>query len=107
MLQSPEDGEGAHPYWYARVMGIFHANIQHTGVAHIPEAPNYEILWLHWLGVEPGYRSGRRIAHLPKIGYVPEADKDAFGFLDPFPGHMRMPPHSSFVDGQTSDLLGH
>jgi len=68
-----------------RVMGIFHANIQHTGVCSQSLKPQImEILWVHWLGVEPGYRSGRRIAHLPKIGYVPEADKDAFGFLDPF-----------------------
>ena len=27
MLQSPEVGTSAHPYWYAQVLGIFHTNV--------------------------------------------------------------------------------
>jgi hypothetical protein len=27
MLRSPETDEGAEPYWYARVIGIYHTNV--------------------------------------------------------------------------------
>ena len=31
MVQSPETGPNAHPYWYARVLGVFRARGLHTG----------------------------------------------------------------------------
>jgi hypothetical protein len=42
-----------------------------------------DFLWVRWLGVEPGYRAGIKKARLPKVGFVPEPDPYAFGFLDP------------------------
>ncbi|KAF5368269.1 hypothetical protein D9615_010357 [Tricholomella constricta] len=42
-----------------------------------------QFLWVRWLGVEPGHRSGRRHARLPKLGFVPDSDPYAFSFLDP------------------------
>ncbi|KAE9385439.1 hypothetical protein BT96DRAFT_759911, partial [Gymnopus androsaceus JB14] len=42
-----------------------------------------EFLWVRWFGSEPGYHSGPRYARLPKIGFVPDSDDMAFGFLDP------------------------
>jgi hypothetical protein len=41
-----------------------------------------EFLWVRWLGIEPGHRSGSKVARLPKVGFVEETDEDAFGFLD-------------------------
>ncbi|KAK0232203.1 hypothetical protein EDD85DRAFT_735974, partial [Armillaria nabsnona] len=40
-------------------------------------------LWVRWYGTEPGYRWGFKSARLPKIGFVPEDDEGAFGFVDP------------------------
>lgn len=108
MVLSPEDEPGAHPYWYARVLRIFRvqvisthplASTAHTGPREM------ELLWVRWLGVEPGYRSGDRYARLPKVGFVDEADPFAFGFLDP--AHIIRGCHlmPSFSDGRTSDLL--
>jgi hypothetical protein len=31
MVSSPETEEDAHPFWYASVLGVFHADIQYTG----------------------------------------------------------------------------
>lgn len=84
MVASPETEPGAHPFWYAAVMGVFHANIQHVGAA----SRNYrfqrvEFLWVRWLGVVPDSSFGRTEAALPKIGFVPDSHEYAFGFLDP------------------------
>jgi hypothetical protein len=84
MVVSPETTEGAHPFWYAHVLGVFHANVLHVGpLAHNRSVQRMEFLWVHWFGIVPGYRSGSHAAQLPKIGFVPETDDSVFGFLDP------------------------
>ncbi|KAI4294255.1 hypothetical protein K525DRAFT_274479, partial [Schizophyllum commune Loenen D] len=73
-----------HPYWYAQLLGVFRADVRHTG--RLSEDLGYrqmDFLWVRWLGSEPGYRWGRRFAHLPTVGYFEETQPDAFGFLDP------------------------
>ncbi|TFK57983.1 hypothetical protein BDN72DRAFT_723299, partial [Pluteus cervinus] len=96
----------AHPYWYAQVLGIYFASIQHIGPNSLNLKPQrMEFLWVRWLGTEHCYRIGRAYAHLPKVGFVQETDSDAFGFLDPsliIRGVHLIP---SFVDGRTQTLL--
>jgi hypothetical protein len=106
MVLSPETGPQVHPYWYARVMGVFHARVLHTG----PSATNrsvqhMEFLWVRWFGMDPDHQYGHKAARLPKIGFVPDTDPLAFGFLDPslvLRGCHLIP---AFNDGRTSDLL--
>lgn len=64
-----------------------------------------QFLWVRWLGSEPGYRSGSRVARLPKVGFVEVNDEDAFGFLDPdlvIRGSHLIP---AFYSGRTCDLM--
>lgn len=116
MVLSPETGPDAHPFWYARVLGVFHTKVLHTG----PQSRNrsvqrIEFLWVRWFGVVPNHQSGSSSARLPKIGFVPDwesEDKDedeeyssAFGFLDPslvLRGCHLVP---AFAAGRTSELL--
>jgi hypothetical protein len=106
MILSPETGPNAHPFWYARVLGVFHAKVLHIG----PDARNHsvqciEFLWVCWFGIEPKHRSGSSNACLPKFGFVPEEDPSAFGFLDPslvLRGCHLVP---AFAAGHTTDLL--
>ncbi|KAF7976664.1 hypothetical protein HWV62_6005 [Athelia sp. TMB] len=106
MVMSPETGPNAHPYWYARVIGVFHVRVLHTG----PDSKNksyqhMEFLWVRWLGIVPGHRYGFKAARLPKFGFVPETSPDPFGFLDPslvIRGCHLIP---AFNDLRTSDLL--
>jgi hypothetical protein len=85
MVISPEDEPNAHPFWYAWVLGVFHVNVLHTGARSSNHSIQHvEFLWVRWFGIEPKYRSGSSIAQLPKIGFVPDSDDSAFGFLDPF-----------------------
>ena len=103
-----EDDAGDHePYWYARVLGIYHAKVStsHSDAINGREVRRMEFLWVRWLGAEPGHRHGFPRAVLPKIGFVPSTDEYAFGFLDP--KHVIRGCHliPAFTCGRTSDLL--
>ncbi|KAF7371792.1 hypothetical protein MVEN_00035900 [Mycena venus] len=60
---------------------------------------------MRWLGEEPGYHPSMKAGRLPKLGFVPESDGYAFGFLDPV--HVIRGSHliPDFDSGQTNDLL--
>ncbi|KIK36237.1 hypothetical protein CY34DRAFT_94767, partial [Suillus luteus UH-Slu-Lm8-n1] len=108
MTLSREEGENAHPFWYALVLRAFRIRVLHTG----PQARNrssqsVEVLWVRWLGVDPTYRWGLKEARLPKVGFVPETDDNAFGFLDPslvIRGCHLIP---AFSEGRSNALLRH
>ncbi|KAJ7146778.1 hypothetical protein C8R44DRAFT_18711 [Mycena epipterygia] len=106
MVLSPETAANAHPFWYAQVLGIFHLEVLHTGSeSRNGSVQHMEFLWVRWYGTEPGYRSGFKAARLPKIGFVPDTDEYAFGFLDPslvLRGCHIVP---AFAAGRTSALL--
>jgi len=64
-----------------------------------------EFLWVRWFGIDPEHRYGHRAARLPKIGFVPDSDPVAFGFLDPLLVLRGCHLIPAFNDGRTSDLL--
>jgi len=106
MVMSRDAGPNAHPYWYARVLGVFHIRVLHTGPAATNRSVQHlEFLWVQWFGTVNGHRSGFKVARLPKIGFIEEEDDLAFGFLDPslvLRGCHLIP---AFVHGRTSGLL--
>jgi hypothetical protein len=106
MVRSPEAGDNVHPYWYAQVLGIYHTIVSTTHpAASRHSAQPMQFLWVRWLGTEPGYRSGSRVARLPKIGFVEATDEDAFGFVDPdlvIRGSHLIP---AFHFGRTCELM--
>ena len=106
IVASPETAPGAHPFWYAAVIGVFHANVQHTGKYSRDYRPRrMEFLWVRWMGLVPDYSFGRQQARLPKVGFIPDSDDFAFGFLDPslvLRGCHLLPV---FGDGRTTELL--
>ena len=87
-------------------MGVFHVQVLHTSpLATDRSVQHIEFLWICWFGIDPEHRYGHKAARLPKIGFVPESDPLAFGFLDPslvLRGCHLIP---AFNDGRTSDLL--
>lgn len=106
MVLSRESGPNAHPYWYARILGVFHVRVVHLGPAATNRSVQHiEFLWVRWFGMAPGHRYGSKAARLPKVGFVPDSDPLAFGFLDPslvIRGCHLIP---AFNEGRTSDLL--
>jgi len=75
MVKSPEPVVDAHPFWYARVLGIFHARVLHTGcAARIAPYSIWNFFGVRWYGIQPGHRYGFKVARLPKVGFVEEED---------------------------------
>jgi hypothetical protein len=74
-----------HPFCYARVLGIFHANVVYLGEQNQDYRPRrLEFLWVRWYSVEEGVRSGWKTWKLDRIRFPPMVGNvDAFGFLDP------------------------
>ncbi|KIK17396.1 hypothetical protein PISMIDRAFT_40594, partial [Pisolithus microcarpus 441] len=78
---------------------IFH--VCYEGAQH-----EMDMLWVHWLGVEPGYHWGINQARLPKVGFVPDCKMaGAFGFVDPALVIRACHLIPVFTEGQTNSLL--
>ena len=71
-----------HPFWYARVLGIFHMETWLNDGGR-PAKQLLEIMWVRWLAPLQNHQSGMNHACLPKLAFVDESDSDAFGFLNP------------------------
>ena len=107
MLRSPVNEEGTEPYWYARVLGVYHANIwaENSAIAGARNVRCMDFLWVRWFGEEPGYCSGFQQARLPKIGFVESTDEFAFSFVDPANVVRRCYLTLAFNAGRSADLL--
>jgi hypothetical protein len=42
-----------------------------------------EVLYVRWMALLTDHQSGMSYARLPKVAFVEDCDRDAFGFLDP------------------------
>ncbi|KZT63857.1 hypothetical protein DAEQUDRAFT_679619, partial [Daedalea quercina L-15889] len=98
--------KGDHPYWYAHVLGIFHADLLHTDLRAKNHSLQWmEFLWVRWFGLEPERHFGHDIAHFPRVGFVEETDKDAFSSLDPSLVICSCYLAPAFALAKTSELL--
>ncbi|RXW13794.1 hypothetical protein EST38_g12061 [Candolleomyces aberdarensis] len=81
------EGQVRHPYWYARVLGIFHCRVLHKAPGtNTLKSYDMEFLWIRWYGLDRTRKFGFQAKQLPRVGFVDEKkDKDlvSFGFLDP------------------------
>jgi len=109
MMLSDEDGEeNPHPYWYARVIGIFHFYVlPNSPTPRTPLPVKIDVLWVRWFGRNLCFKSGWAAKRLHQIGFLKHDSPDgAFGFVDPeyiIRGAHLIP---GFHYGQTTDLLG-
>jgi hypothetical protein len=106
MVKSPETRVDAHPYWYASVLGIYHADVICTHPDAMKQGlETMEFLFVRWYGEEPGHRYGSRVARLPLVGFVPDTDEYAFSFLDPALVIRAVHLLPAFSRGMTKTLL--
>lgn len=73
------DLDDAHPYRYARVLGIYHALVSYSG--HSPVRVDF--LHVRWFRRDRSTPSGWLAKRLPCLSFVPHTEQNAFGFLDP------------------------
>ncbi|THV05634.1 hypothetical protein K435DRAFT_816329 [Dendrothele bispora CBS 962.96] len=79
MVLSSDLDPDAHPFWYARVLGIFHARVRlNNGYAQ-----QMDVLWVRWFGLDQSYKSGWKEKRFFRIGFIDGDDPCAFGFIDP------------------------
>lgn len=84
MILSHEDLENAHPYWYARIIGIFHVDVQYRGPELHKHAPErIDFLWVRWFARNRNLKTGWAMRRLPCIGFYPQGETEAFGFINP------------------------
>ena len=106
MLLAHEDltARNSHPYWYARIIGLFHVYVTCAGDSRGEQ--RIDFLWVRWLGRDISHKSGFKAHRLPRVGFVPETDPEAFGFLDPQDVLRAVHLIPAFAHGLTSELLG-
>jgi hypothetical protein len=78
-----EEGNHAHPYWYARVLGIYHVRVLHTGeFSKSSQLQTMQFLHVRWFGHHVKHRSGWKSRHLHRVSFI-DGDSEPFGFVDP------------------------
>ena len=83
ILLSDTPTSTAHPFCYARVLSIFHANVIYNGPALTDYQPRrLEFLWVHWFEVIESHQE-QNAYKLDVLRFVPMHEDDAFGFIDP------------------------
>jgi hypothetical protein len=106
LVPSPKTGPSNHPFWYARVLGVFHAKVLTlNGPAGNRPPKHMEFLWVRWYGLIEGHLSGHEHARLPMLSFLPDTDALAFGFLDPAQIIRGCHIIPAFRHGHTADLL--
>ncbi|KAG9090779.1 hypothetical protein FRC06_000886, partial [Ceratobasidium sp. 370] len=99
----PDSAEvGADRFWYARVLGIYHANVSHNGSL----ARRMDFLWVRWLARMTDVPGGWETCRLDQVGYFPDSAKyHAFEFVDPVDAIRAVHLIPRFVGNHTEEYL--
>ncbi|KAI0069990.1 hypothetical protein K474DRAFT_1609500 [Panus rudis PR-1116 ss-1] len=97
------DPDNTHPYWYAQVLSIFHANVSIAGGRAMKRV---DFLWVRWLGVDSLVPGGLEEQRLHSVGFIPDDEGGAFGFVDPKDVIRACHLIPDFSRGTTTELLG-
>lgn len=104
LVNQAEDPENQHPFWYARVIGIFHAMVSQVGSGTAYK--QIDFLWVRWYGLDINARSGFKARRLHQVGFLDcNADTGAFGFINPLDVIRAVHLIPAFHIGKTSLLL--
>ncbi|KAI0071014.1 hypothetical protein K474DRAFT_1712834 [Panus rudis PR-1116 ss-1] len=102
MLYSP-DPKSKHPYWYAQVIHIFHADVKR---AKDQEFTRMDFLWVRWFGVDDSSPGGFKSQRLHSLGFIESTGDGPFGFVDPKYVIRACHLIPDFARGRTTELLG-
>lgn len=110
VLSHEDETSGAHPYWYARVVGIFYVLVRFRipGSSALTEPERFNILWVRWFGLDSVGSSGWAARRLHMLGFLPSDDSSgpAFGFIDPTQVIRGVHLIPAFSYGTTQEFLG-
>ncbi|TFY73276.1 hypothetical protein EWM64_g10736, partial [Hericium alpestre] len=104
--EDPQDGVAPHPFWYARILGIFHANVLYRDTVTSALRPRrMEFLWVRWFGRADTSRTRRNLRRLQRVGFVPDEDDEAYGFVDPADVIRGVHLIPAFAHGKEEDVF--
>ncbi|KAG8705415.1 hypothetical protein FRC08_001682 [Ceratobasidium sp. 394] len=93
---------GAHHFWYARVLGIYHANVSYAG----SRPKRMDFLWVRWLALMTDVLGGWDTCRLDQVGYFPDSEEyHAFEFVDPIDVIRAVHLIPRFEGGRTAEYL--
>jgi hypothetical protein len=96
---------GAHPFWYARVLGIYHANV-YFGDRFESHPQRIDFMFVRWFKYDLTWQGGPGNRRLDRLSWVPGHSSRAFGFLDPACVVRACHLVPEFARGLTTCLLG-
>ncbi|KIJ57919.1 hypothetical protein HYDPIDRAFT_141904 [Hydnomerulius pinastri MD-312] len=108
MLLSQED-ERTHPYWYARVVRIFHVMVEHRHDRRSPysQPTRMDVLFVRWFQRDSNLSSGWDAKRLHRLQFFNQDHiADAFGFVDPDSVIRGVHLIPAFAFGPTDEYLG-
>ena len=109
MVLSHEDKSvNPHQYWYARVIGIFHADVRlNTGNGTATKSRRLEVLWVRWFGLDVLHDGDWESRRLPRVRFIEHNEEEGgtFGFLDPTVVIRGVHLIPVFAHGKTTELL--
>lgn len=72
-----------HPFAYAHVLGLFHADVYYTVPGVRPKQHTMDFVWVRYYRLDTRYKAGFKHKRLHRVELLPEDHPDAFGFIDP------------------------
>ncbi len=106
----PDDSDAAHPFAYARIINIFHADVSYVGPGATEATRQWRpvyVLWVRWFEVDTSYPSGFQHRRHPRVQFVDANDPEEapFGFVDPAAVIRASYLMPAFNNGETKHLL--
>ncbi|CAK5269508.1 unnamed protein product [Mycena citricolor] len=87
MLSSqPEAVDGnrnAHPFEYARIIGIFHCEVRRRLDGYLAPAVPVAFVWVRRFEIDLTFRGGFKRKRLHRVQFMPDSDPRTYGFVDP------------------------
>jgi hypothetical protein len=84
MLASDRDAENDHPFWFARVLGIYHVNVVYAEPGMLDyTSQRFDFLWVRWFQSHGKTSASWQEYRLDTVSFPPVAHQDSFGFVDP------------------------
>lgn len=104
-LSHETDATNPHPFWYGRIIGIFHVRVRNFKPGpYAPEIQHIPFLYVRWFGRDTSFRSGFSHKRYPRIGF--DDPEYAFAFLDPDQIIRGVHLIPGFAHGKSSAALG-
>lgn len=105
MVAASGDDATLHPFWYAQVLGIYHAMVSLQTDGQVGKPKRVDLLWVWWFQIDQPRRQRRD--RLEKVAFVPLDDDGAFGFIHPSEVIRACHLVPAFAEGRDLSTVGH